>query len=54
MVADRWQAFEQAGGNVDAFLSTHFSAEPRHARRLEMVTRYEQNGELPPIPASEG
>jgi ribose 5-phosphate isomerase B len=39
---------------VDAFLSTHFSAEPRHARRLEMVTRYEQNGELPPIPASEG
>jgi ribose 5-phosphate isomerase B len=39
---------------VDVFLSTHFSAEPRHERRLDMVTRYEQDGELPPIPASEG
>ncbi len=39
---------------VDVFLSTHFSAEARHERRLDMVTRYEQDGELPPIPASEG
>lgn len=39
---------------VDVFLSTHFSTEPRHERRLEMVTRYETDGELPPIPASEG
>jgi ribose 5-phosphate isomerase B len=39
---------------VDVFLSTHFSTEPRHERRLDMVTRYEADGELPPIPASEG
>ncbi len=39
---------------VDVFLTTHFSTEPRHARRLEMVSRYEETGDLPPIPASEG
>jgi ribose 5-phosphate isomerase B len=39
---------------VDVFLSTAFSTEPRHARRLDMVSRYEKDGELPPIPESEG
>ena len=39
---------------VDAFLSTHFTEEARHQRRLEMLERYEASGELPPIPESEG
>jgi ribose 5-phosphate isomerase B len=39
---------------VDIFLSTHFSTDERHARRLGMVTRYEDDQELPPIPESEG
>jgi ribose 5-phosphate isomerase B len=39
---------------VDVFLTTAFSTEARHGRRLAMVSRYEQTGELPPIPASEG
>ncbi len=39
---------------VDVFLSTHFTEEERHQRRLSMVQRYETDGELPPIPASEG
>jgi ribose 5-phosphate isomerase B len=39
---------------VDVFLTTHFSTEPRHSRRLAMVSRYEADGELPPIPGSEG
>jgi ribose 5-phosphate isomerase B len=39
---------------VDVFLTTAFSTEPRHGRRLAMVSRYEETGELPPIPASEG
>jgi len=39
---------------VDTFLSTHFTEEPRHQRRVEMLERYEATGELPPIPESEG
>jgi ribose 5-phosphate isomerase B len=39
---------------VDTFLATEFSAEARHQRRIDMVRRYEQSEELPPIPESEG
>lgn len=45
---------ELASRIVDTFLSTHFTEEARHQRRLAMLERYEQNGELPPIPESEG
>ena len=45
---------ELAARIVDVFLGTEFSAEPRHQRRLDMVRRYEQTEELPPIPESEG
>ena len=36
---------------AEIFLSTPFSAEPRHVRRLRMVSDYEGSGELPPLPA---
>jgi ribose 5-phosphate isomerase B len=39
---------------VDTFLATEFSGEARHQRRIDMVRRYEQSEELPPIPESEG
>jgi ribose 5-phosphate isomerase B len=42
---------QTALGFVDIFLSTPFSTEPRHARRIAMVTRYEEDGSLPPLPA---
>src|SRR5436190_6666719 len=35
---------------VDMFLSTSFSTEPRHARRIAMLSRYEEDGSLPPLP----
>jgi ribose 5-phosphate isomerase B len=35
---------------VDTFLATSFSTEPRHARRLAMIARYEADGSLPPLP----
>jgi ribose 5-phosphate isomerase B len=39
---------------VDVFLATAFSGEDRHQRRIDMVRRYEQSEDLPPIPESEG
>ena len=44
----------QAEAMVVAFLTTKFSGDERHARRLAMVERYEHDGQLPPIPALEG
>jgi len=38
---------------VEVFLSTPFSGDDRHARRLAMVERYERQRLLPPIPAAE-
>ena len=50
----RMNTVEEAKAMVEAFLTTEFSGDQRHVRRLAMVERYEQHGELPPIPAVEG
>ncbi|HLI38819.1 MAG TPA: ribose-5-phosphate isomerase [Streptosporangiaceae bacterium] len=42
---------EDAVGFARVFLATPFSGEPRHARRIEMITAYEKSGDLPPLPA---
>jgi len=39
-----------AVGFARVFVETAFSAAPRHARRLQMITDYEKSGELPPLP----
>jgi ribose 5-phosphate isomerase B len=43
---------DEAIGFARVFVSTAFSGEPRHARRLAMIADYEKSGELPPLPAS--
>ncbi|MFL6239245.1 MAG: ribose-5-phosphate isomerase [Actinomycetes bacterium] len=35
---------------VDVFVTTPFSTEPRHARRLAMIAGYEDDGSVPPLP----
>jgi ribose 5-phosphate isomerase B len=46
----RMHDLDEAVAIVDAFLATPFSSEERHRRRLEMISRYEADGELPPLP----
>jgi ribose 5-phosphate isomerase B len=41
---------EEASAFADAFLSTPFSGDPRHQRRIDQVAEYERSGQLPPIP----
>jgi ribose 5-phosphate isomerase B len=53
-IGARMNTAAEAKAMVEAFLTTEFSGDDRHARRLAMVERYEQHGELPPIPAAEG
>jgi len=53
-IGARMNTEAEAQAMVEAFLTTPFSGDARHARRLAMVERYERAGELPPVPASEG
>jgi ribose 5-phosphate isomerase B len=46
----RMYSTDDAIGFARVFLSTPFSGEPRHARRLAEITDYEKTGELPPRP----
>jgi ribose 5-phosphate isomerase B len=49
-VGARQHPVEEAVGFVEAFLAEPFSGDPRHARRIGMLTDYETTGELPPLP----
>jgi ribose 5-phosphate isomerase B len=50
-VGARMHSQDEATKFVETFLATLFSEDPRHIRRIDMLTEYETTGELPEIPA---
>lgn len=49
-IGARMNTTQEALGFVATFLATPFSGDPRHSRRIDMLTTYETTGELPPLP----
>ncbi|MCW3838691.1 ribose-5-phosphate isomerase [Micromonospora yasonensis] len=50
-VGARQHTLDEATALVEAFLTTPFSGNPRHARRISQVAEYEQTRRLPDLPA---
>ena len=46
----RQHTLDEATRFVEVFLDTAFSGDPRHQRRIDMMSAYETTGELPPLP----
>jgi len=51
-VGGRMHTIEVMTRLVEVFLTTPFSGEERHVRRLAQITDYETTGQLPPLPPS--
>jgi ribose 5-phosphate isomerase B len=49
-VGARQHTLDEAAGIVEAFLTTRFSGNERHARRITQVAAYEQSRVLPDLP----
>lgn len=49
-IGARFVTLEEGRQIVQAFLETPFSGEDRHQRRIDMVSAYETDGALPPMP----
>jgi ribose 5-phosphate isomerase B len=50
-IGARMATAEQAHSMLEVFLGTEFSGDPRHARRIAMVSAYEADGTLPALPS---
>lgn len=49
-IGARMQTVDEAKEMVRTFLGTDFTGEERHQRRIDMVSAYETDGTLPPLP----
>jgi ribose 5-phosphate isomerase B len=52
-IGARMHSDDEAVGFVETFLDTAFSGDPRHQRRIDMLSSYEGSGELPPLPEAD-
>ncbi|NUT31801.1 MAG: ribose-5-phosphate isomerase [Hamadaea sp.] len=50
-IGARQHTLDEATAIVEAFLSTPFSQNPRHARRIAQIADYEKTREVPELPA---
>ncbi len=53
-VGARMHSTDEVIGFLDVFMSTDFTGEERHERRIAMLSDYEQTRRLPELPASAG
>jgi ribose 5-phosphate isomerase B len=51
-IGAREHTLDEAASFAEAFLTTPFSGDPRHERRIGEVTEYERTRKLPPLPAT--
>ncbi|HEX8627554.1 MAG TPA: ribose-5-phosphate isomerase [Catenuloplanes sp.] len=49
-IGARQHTLDEATAIVEAFLTTSFSGNERHSRRIAQVAAYERSQELPPLP----
>ncbi|GAB3492652.1 ribose-5-phosphate isomerase [Nocardiopsis coralliicola] len=49
-IGARQHTLDEATRIAEAFLTTPYSDEDRHSRRIAMIGTYEETGELPPLP----
>jgi ribose 5-phosphate isomerase B len=46
-IGARMHSTEEATSFVQTFLTTDFTGEPRHQRRIDLLARYEETGQVP-------
>lgn len=51
-IGGRMHTLEEAIAIVDAFLTTPWSEEPRHQRRIDILAEYESTHVAPPVPGA--
>ena len=51
-IGGRMHPVEDMTRFVEVFLTTPFSGDERHVRRIGQLSTYDESGELPPLPAS--
>jgi ribose 5-phosphate isomerase B len=49
-IGARMHTSDEAARLVERFLTTPFSGDERHVRRVAMIRHYEESGELPELP----
>ena len=51
-IGGRMHSLDEMTRFIEIFLTTDFSDEERHGRRIRMLSDYETTGDLPPLPES--